>query len=107
LKIDIINEYDKKSIILENIRFDNSPPPNTFLNSPFQTFETKNENNIEIFRLDNNLEKGIFENYFSPQTSLKPLNQPQSPPYNIPSPSQFFEPLKTIFSMMSNSFSKF
>jgi serine/threonine protein kinase len=107
LKIDIINEYDKKSIILENIRFDNSPPPNTFLNSPFQTFETKNENNIEIFRLDNNLEKGIFENYFSPQTSLKPLNQPQSPPYNIPSPSQLFEPLKTIFSMMSNSFSKF
>jgi len=107
LKIDIINEYDKKSIVLENIRFDNSPPSNTFLNSPFQGYESKTENNIEIFRLDNNLEKGIFENYFSPETSLKPLNPPQSPPFNMPSPSQLFEPLKTIFSMMSNSISKF
>jgi|694.fasta_scaffold04476_9 serine/threonine protein kinase len=107
LKIDIIHELNHKKIVLENIRSDTSPPSNSFFNSPHLQFETKTENNIEIFRLDNNLEKGIFENYFSPQTSLKPLNQPQSPPYNIPSPSQLFEPLKTIFSMMSNSFSKF
>jgi serine/threonine protein kinase len=110
LKIDIINELNsnKKSIVLENIRFDTSPPPNTFLNSPpFQGMETKGENNIERFELDNNLERGIFENYFNPTISLKPLKPPHSPPYNIPSPSQLFEPLKTIFGMMSSSFSKF
>lgn len=111
LKIDIVNEANnKKSIVLENIRFDNSPPVNSFLNSPpFQGIESKQngeEKNIEIFRLDNNLDRGIFENYFSP-TNLKPLKPPQSPPYNIPSPSQFLEPLKTIFGMMSSSFTKF
>ena len=107
LKIDIVQESNHKKIILENIRSDSSPPINSFLNSPALQFETKTENNIEIFRLDNNLEKGIYENYFSPETSFKPLNPPQSPPFNMPSPSQLFEPLKTIFSMMSNSISKF
>ena len=107
LKIDIINEYNKKSIVLETIKFDSSPPINSFFNSPpFQPSETKNEN-IEVFKLDNNLEKGIFNNYFSPETTLKPLLPPISPPYNLPSSSQFFEPLKTIFNMMSSSISKF
>lgn len=107
LKIDIIQESNQKSIVLENIKSDSSPPANSFLNSPMVQFESKIENNIEIFRLDNNLDRGIFENYFSPETSLKPLIPPQSPPFNMPSPSQLFEPLKTIFSMMSNSISKF
>lgn len=104
LKIDIIQESNHKKIVLENIRSDSSPPSNSFLNSPALQFESKTENNIEIFRLDdNNLDRAIFENYFSPETSLKILNPPQSPPFNLPSTSTLFEPLKTIFNIMSNS----
>lgn len=106
LKIDIINDRNKKHIVVENIRYDMSPPTTSFLNSPL--IESKGENTI--FELEKDMGKGVFNNYFggeSLESRSFNLAPPQSPPCNIPSPNQFMEPLKTIFSMMSSSLYKF
>ena len=118
LKIDIINEKNQKHIVVENIgrtvsdiRYDMSPPSTSFLNSPMiQGLNESKSENI-IFELEKDMGKGIFNNYFNGGESLEnrtfSLAPPQSPPWNIPSPNQFIEPLKTIFSMMSSSIYKF
>ena len=106
LKIDIINQ---RHIVVENIRYDMSPPTTSFLNSPL--IQGMNESKSQNFELENDMGRGIFNNYFNRGESLENqsfrLGPPQSPPCNIPSPSQFIEPLKTIFSMMSSSLYKF
>lgn len=103
LKIDIINQ---RHIVIENIRYDNSPPSSSFLNSP--PIQGMNESKSQIFEFEQDMGKGVFNNYFGTTESVERsfrLAPPMSPP--IPSPSQFIEPLKTIFSMMSSSIYKF